>query len=328
MKSDPPRRPPVLTAPQPAPVVTRPLRAPRTPRGRLTRRQRRLRWGIGASVALHLAILLLFVRLPPSPMPEAAPPPSDVAVVFESAKPASPQAASPAPEAAAPLPSSNVPTRQASEAPAVPPPPPPAPALPAPPPPPPPAAAAPAEAPAIRAPLDRLALLPPPLPVPLPSAPPEPAEPRPASRPQPRVEAFPKPMAQNWFFPPSGGSPATASRRAALAVGPSSNQRGDIEGAQQLGPDWGSELKAYVRDHSRYPDQAARNGEQGDSMVLVTVDSEGHVKSVALEQRSGSVWLDAELLSIFRHARLPPFPAGTDQPEVTFHFTMHYILRS
>ena len=135
-------------------------------------------------------------------------------------------------------------------------------------------------------------------------------------------------MAQNWLFPPSSGAPATASRRAAVAMGPSSNQRGDIEGAQALGPDWGSELEAYVRDHSRYPEQAAQNGEQGDSMVQVTVDSDGHVKAVSLEQRSGSVWLDMELLSIFRRAHLPPFPAGTSQPEITFHFTMHYILRS
>ena len=111
-------------------------------------------------------------------------------------------------------------------------------------------------------------------------------------------------------------------------MGPSSEQGGDIQGAEQLGPDWGSELEAYVQEHARYPEQAVRNGEQGDSMVRVTVDSTGHVESVALEQRSGSVWLDTELLSIFRHARLPPFPAGTDQPGITFHFTMHYILRS
>ncbi len=132
---------------------------------------------------------------------------------------------------------------------------------------------------------------------------------------------------QNWFFPSSSGALATVSRQAAIALGPSSNQRGDIEGAQELGPDWGGELESYVRDHARYPEQAAQNGEQGDSAVQVTVDSDGHVKSVSLDQRSGSMWLDTELLSIFRHARLPPFPAGTAQPEVTFRFTMHYILR-
>ncbi len=111
-------------------------------------------------------------------------------------------------------------------------------------------------------------------------------------------------------------------------MGPLNAERGDIQGAAELGPDWGSELEAYVRDHSRYPEQAAMNGDQGDSMVLVTVSSDGTVKAVSLEQGAGSPWLDMELLSIFRHAHLPPFPPGTDKPEVTFHFTMHYILRS
>lgn len=133
-------------------------------------------------------------------------------------------------------------------------------------------------------------------------------------------------MSQNWLFGPSA-SPTTR-RRADVAMGPTNSERGDLQGAAELGPDWGAELEAYVRDHSNYPQQAAINGDQGDSMVLVTVNSDGIVKAVSLEQGAGSPWLDMELLSIFRHAHLPPFPPGTDKPEITFHFTMHYILRS
>ena len=125
--------------------------------------------------------------------------------------------------------------------------------------------------------------------------------------------------------PPSSRSSSSSAHRG-RAGDQSSN--GDIEGAQELGPDWSNKLEAYIRSHAHYPEQAVQNGEQGDSAVQVTVDSDGHVKSAALDQRSGSVWLDTELLSIFRHARLPPFPAGANQPEITFRFTMHYILHS
>lgn len=316
----------------PAALSVTPLRAPRAARAR-SRRQRRARWVVGASVALHLAVLLLFIRIAPSPTPETSPPSGDVAVVFEAAKPPGlPQPKVSAPLPAAPLPSPEAPAHPAPEvpAPAPTPPPPPAPMpapVPAPAPVPPPPPVAQPSAPQVRAPLDQLAMLPPPAPVPEPQ-PPQPDTPRPAPRPPAPADSFPRPLMQNWFFPSSSGAPASASRHAAIATGPSSEQDGDLEGAQELGPDWGSELRAYVEAHARYPEQAAQNGEQGDSVVQVTVDREGHVKSVSLEQRSGSVWLDAELLSIFRHARLPPFPAGADQPEITFHFTLHYILRS
>ena len=87
--------------------------------------------------------------------------------------------------------------------------------------------------------------------------------------------------------------------------------------------DWRNELSAWVRDHAYYPEQAAMNGEDGNVMVQVTTNPDGHVTSVQLESRSGSQWLDMALMGMFRDARLPP--THEDEP-ITFNFTMHYIL--
>jgi TonB family protein len=91
-----------------------------------------------------------------------------------------------------------------------------------------------------------------------------------------------------------------------------------------VGPDWRNELSAWVRRHAYYPEQAAMNGEDGDVMVQVVANPDGHVTSVEMKMRSGSRWLDMALMSMFRDANLPPLPDGTEP--ITFNFTMHYIL--
>ena len=44
--------------------------------------------------------------------------------------------------------------------------------------------------------------------------------------------------------------------------------------------------------------------------VLVVADPDGRVRSVELDRKSGSIWLDMALLSMFRDAHLPPRYAG------------------
>jgi TonB family protein len=66
------------------------------------------------------------------------------------------------------------------------------------------------------------------------------------------------------------------------------------------------------------------NGEDGDAMVQVVANPDGRVTSVQLEQKSGSVWLDLALQSLFRGAHLPPLHDETEP--ITFNFLMHYIL--
>jgi protein TonB len=100
----------------------------------------------------------------------------------------------------------------------------------------------------------------------------------------------------------------------------------EIRGAERLGTDWANLLSAWVEAHKYYPQQALINGEDGSPEVEVTVRRDGHVQAVELDTRSGSQWLDLALQALFRGANLPPFPEGTGDQQLTFHFTMHYIL--
>jgi TonB family protein len=60
--------------------------------------------------------------------------------------------------------------------------------------------------------------------------------------------------------------------------------------------------------------------------VELQVAPDGRVRSARLVRQSGSVWLDAGTLSLFRGANLPPFPPGADPGGVTVDLTIHYIL--
>jgi TonB family protein len=301
------------------------------------RRRRRLGPVIVISLWLHLTVLLLlFATVRYERAQEELPPPSTVAMVFEGGKPEGP---------ALPKPQLEIP------APASPPAPPPAP-VPAPratvePPraPSPPKVAEPAPVPTPPLPLPP-AVMPAPPPPPLPPvamAVPRPVFPQPRTAPTPTPSqrpaapapstAFPAPM--NFSFnqppPPSRPQPRTngrgvstldfslAPRQGATDTSPFSR----VAGAH-VGPDWRNELSAWVRAHAYYPEQAAMNGEDGDVMVRVVANPDGRVTGVEMRSKSGSVWLDMALLSLFRDAHLPPL--HDENEPITFDFLMHYIL--
>ncbi|HVZ07269.1 TonB family protein [Rhodopila sp.] len=83
-------------------------------------------------------------------------------------------------------------------------------------------------------------------------------------------------------------------------------------------------LIRWVEQHAYYPPEARANLEEGTARVHVEARSDGKVTSVELIGRSGSVWLDMALQAIFRDARIPPIPGGSDA--IRFNFTMHYII--
>lgn len=318
---------------------------------RLSRRGgRRLGKVLVLSLWLHLTVLLLFIMtVHYQHREEELPPPSTVSMVFEGGKPEGPALPNPqlnvaptAPPSPPPAPSpAPAPEQRAAPAPAPAPPAPPvaaAPPAPAPPtpttaeplplPPPPPAANA--EVPVLKPPPLAMVVPRPQVPRPLPplTAPPAVA-PRP-SRPQefPAPTNFSLNAAPSQMRPPAPrttprGAPSTldfslAPRRGATDTSPFSR----VAGAH-VGPDWRNELSAWVRAHAYYPEQAAMNGEDGDVMVQVVAQPNGHVTSVEMVQRSGSRWLDMALTALFRDANLPPL--HTDEG-ITFNFTMHYIL--
>lgn len=95
--------------------------------------------------------------------------------------------------------------------------------------------------------------------------------------------------------------------------------------ADAAGADWRNALSRWVSEHAYYPEQARRDFEEGDAKVHVLADPDGRVKEVELIGKSGSMWLDLALQSLFRDQHIPPLPSGDHEP-IEFNFTMHYVL--
>jgi protein TonB len=154
-----------------------------------------------------------------------------------------------------------------------------------------------------------------PRPVPLPQAPaPQPplAQAPPRSRsPASSGSGFPAPQA--WSLGPAKQGPSILQPYASVS-------------ATAGGPDWRNAFSAWVEKHKYYPSEAARLGQDGTVEVKLVVDRTGKVESIQLESGSGSPWLDLAAQGMFRGQTLPPFPAGTTEPDVTVHLTMHYVL--
>jgi TonB family protein len=115
-----------------------------------------------------------------------------------------------------------------------------------------------------------------------------------------------------------------------MSLGPASRGKTDVtplsqHDAEAAGADWANALSRWVSEHAFYPDQAARNLEEGDAKVHVRADPDGRVREVELIGKSGSMWLDLALLSLFRDQHIPPLPSGDHDP-IEFDFLMHYVL--
>jgi len=157
----------------------------------------------------------------------------------------------------------------------------------------------------------------------------------PAPEATPKEPAFPAPMAYSFGTPRSAARPPVSPsirQRGAIdfSLGPAARGATDVSpfarvAGAHAGADWRNALSAWVRRHAYYPEQAIAHGEDGSVSVLVVADPDGRVRSVELDRKSGSIWLDMALLSMFRDARLPPLPSGERDP-IEFRFTMHYVL--
>ncbi len=296
-----------------------------------------LRPGVVLSALLHLgfAALAVFASLSRGKPPEPLPPPA-YAVEFEGGapdRPAEPEASpssppdveeapqndppqeAPAPAVAAVEP----PAREVAQAPVE---------EPAPPPPPRPDEARTTAAEADPPLAEDLPIPPPPPAPPQPqreaalTAPPRPARP-PPSEPLPGLYL---PDARDLQPPRPAGprrgldlSPGQLPRPGRDSPAPEASVRG-----AQVGPDWRNALRQWWEDHKRYPEGAAVLGEEGTTRVELIVDPDGRVRSARLLRRSGSVWLDAGTMSLFRGAKLPPFPAGADPGGVVVDWTINY----
>ncbi len=98
-----------------------------------------------------------------------------------------------------------------------------------------------------------------------------------------------------------------------------------VSGAQ-VGTDWQRLLHQWWIEHRRYPEEAARRGEQGETVIRFKVDRNGHTSGAQILSRSGSQWLDMQSMATWNNARLPPFPTNTPENEATITVTIDYIL--
>jgi protein TonB len=313
--------------------------------GRPPRRRRwRIRLAGLISLLIHVAVgVLLFVTIRGEKAPEMLPPPSAVTMMFETGKKTGPTLPNPALQttpSAPPEPSPVV------KIPLPPEPPSPVPPVPVEPPAPSPPAPTPVAPPAPPPPPEPVPVAPPPPPpseerAPLPPPPP-PAKRSVASKPPP-VRSAPKPSGFSApmnlsFGTPLRLSPSPARPRSAphipgtidMSLGPASRGAADPTPLSEhdedaAGADWANALSRWVSEHAYYPEQARREFEEGDAKVHVSADPDGRVKEVQLIGKSGSMWLDMALLSLFRDQHIPPLPSGVHDP-IEFNFTMHYVL--
>jgi protein TonB len=98
-----------------------------------------------------------------------------------------------------------------------------------------------------------------------------------------------------------------------------------IRGAN-LGSDWEEQLQEWWLQHRRYPEEAARQGEDGTVALHMRLDRYGRVQSVELVSSSGSRWLDLGAEATFRHQKLPPFPPGVREGVADIDIDIEYIL--
>ncbi len=170
----------------------------------------------------------------------------------------------------------------------------------------------------------------PPQPQQAPPTPPRPQQPR-QQQPFPNLETLPGPFTPGQPSPPlPSGRPGERSRedqsgtpgRGRFDANPSS----DLQASRNLGPDWRNLFRRWVDDHKRYPRDAVLMGHQGPVTVRINIAPDGTVRSVALVTPSHSQWLNFNLMTMFRGARLPPLPPGADPAGETIVFTMRYIL--
>ena len=90
---------------------------------------------------------------------------------------------------------------------------------------------------------------------------------------------------------------------------------------------WRGALAAWVQSRKRYPDEARRQGAEGQVAVRFTVGRDGQVLDVQVVRGSGSDLLDQAALSMFRAGRAPPFPTDMAQPQVTTTVSIRYRLQ-
>ena len=81
-----------------------------------------------------------------------------------------------------------------------------------------------------------------------------------------------------------------------------------------------------MQSRKHYPDEARRQGREGQVAVRFTIARDGQVLDAQIVRGSGSDLLDQAALSTFRGGRAPPFPADMTQQQLTTTVSIRYRL--
>jgi len=150
-------------------------------------------------------------------------------------------------------------------------------------------------------------------------SPPPPAPFKPIARP-PAPKPAPRPRPNNT----APVAPAPVEAQGATGVSPTAPVSPPHQAA--ISPDWQSALGSWLQANKTYPEDARRRGDEGRAIVRFTANRQGRVTDFRLLASTGSATLDAAVERLLRGARLPAFPTGMDQEQVTVTLQIRYAL--
>ncbi len=162
-----------------------------------------------------------------------------------------------------------------------------------------------------------------------------PSPPRRFARPSPpNSSQNPFAAPQDWSLNagPASPTPSRSARGFDMSTSPMGSQSNSnfsfVSGARPTG-DWLSAFRRWAQARVYYPEEAAREGQDGVAVVMVEVERSGHVRSVKLESSARSPFLDGALIDLFRNATVPPVTSDMPDPvtmmrvQLTYHLIRH-----
>ena len=80
-------------------------------------------------------------------------------------------------------------------------------------------------------------------------------------------------------------------------------------------PSYASLVAGILQRNKRYPREALLNEQTGTVLTYFVINHQGHVIAYRIEQRSGVLLLDQEVLSLLKRVNFPPIPDDGGNPE-------------
>jgi TonB family protein len=124
-------------------------------------------------------------------------------------------------------------------------------------------------------------------------------------------------------YAPSASSQQAQSDTQQLPSMPSSNSNESPDSMVT----WRTQLVDILSRNKRYPAEAAKRRKEGLTVATFTVDHDGHLESSRIDQSSGSVILDQEVIDLLNRTQpFPPLPSDYSSREITLTIPIRFSL--